>query len=70
MYKKDGLNKLTVNLQGINTNFILILLVLTQVPIAIKTSAEIACIGEVSNRLWKEQRSHAGVNISAIQSCN
>ena len=48
----------------------LIALVITQVPVAIKTLAELACIGEVSNQAWRDTNSHAGVNIKAVQTCN
>ncbi len=45
-------------------------LALTQVPVAIKTAAEIACIGEVSNKAWRESGTHQGVNVVAVQKCN
>ncbi len=48
----------------------LILLTLTQIPIAVKTLAELACIGEVSNQIWKQSNSHRGVNVIAVQKCN
>lgn len=48
----------------------LYVLAISQLPIAIKTSAELACIGEVSNQLWKRSKTHANVNVIAVQKCN
>lgn len=48
----------------------LLLLALTQVPGAIKTTAEIACIGEVSNDIWRNTKSHDNVNSIAVHICN
>ena len=60
--------RLNIHSPGIGTA--LIILALTQVPVAIKTAAEVACIGEVSHQRWKETNSHKGVNVIAIQKCN
>ncbi len=53
-----------------STGAALMILALTQVPIAIKAAAEVACIGEVSHQRWKETQLHKGVNILAVQKCN
>ena len=64
-----------INLSKPNIKFpqirlLLIFLALTQVPIAIKTTAELACIGELSNQIWRETGSHKAVNINAVNKCN
>ena len=60
--------KLNIPVPG--TGAALMFLALTQVPVAIKAAAELACIGEVSNQVWKESQSHKGVNVLAVQICN
>ncbi len=70
MAKNFWLNRVKLNIQSPNAGTALILLALTQIPMAIKTAAEIACIGEVSHQAWKATKSHKGVNIIAIQTCN
>ena len=50
----SAFNGLKINIHAPGTGAALMLLALTQVPVAIKTSAEIACIGEVSNQIWRE----------------
>ncbi len=61
---------LKLNIHAPGTGAALMLLALTQIPVAIKTAAEIACIAEVSNDLWLETRSHDNVNIRAVSRCN
>ncbi len=51
------------------TQVALIIIAISQVPLAIKNAAQIACIGEVSHDLWKTNKSHKGVNVKAIQIC-
>ena len=53
-----------------STGTALMVLALTQVPMAIKTAAEVACIGEVSHQRWKQIQSHKGVNVYAVRRCN
>ena len=60
--------KLNIHSSGINLT--LILLLLTQIPIAIKTAAEIACIGQSSNKHWKETNNHSLSNVIAVNYCN
>ncbi len=64
------LDVLKSNINGNWMGAALILLALTQIPIAIKNAAEVACIGELSNQLWKQANSHKGVNTIAVQRCN
>ncbi len=61
---------LKLNIHAPGTAAALILLAFTQVPGAIKNLAEIACIGEVSNEIWRTTNSHVGVNVVAVQRCN
>ena len=60
--------KLNIHVPG--TGASLIILALTQVPMAIKTAAEVACIGEVSHQIWRKSKSHKGVNVIAVRQCN
>ena len=59
-----------LNIQNRGASAALIILAITQVPVAIKTAAEVACIGEISNKIWSSSNSHKGVNISAVNICN
>ncbi len=68
--QKDASKVLKSNIHASGTGMALFLLAFTQVPVAIKTAAEIACIGEVSNQIWRETNSHKGVNATAVQRCN
>ncbi len=70
MSKANWLKVLKSNIHAPGTGTALIVLALTQVPVAIKTAAEVACIAEVSNKLWKENQSHKEVNLIAVQRCN
>ena len=46
------------------------ILALTQVPVGIKNAAEIVCIGQTSNKIWKVEKNHAEANMLAVQRCN
>lgn len=61
---------LKLNVHGTGTGLALIVLALTQIPVAIKTAAEVACIGEISHQRWKQTNSHKGVNVLAVRQCN
>ena len=61
---------LKLNIHAPGTGLALIILALTQLPVAIKTAAEVACIGEVSHQRWKQSQSHKGVNVYAVRRCN
>ena len=58
------------NLHSPGTGIALVLLVITQIPDAIKTSAEVACIAEVSNKVWRKTNTHKNVNVIAVKTCN
>ncbi len=64
------LRKLKANIAVPRTESAILILALTQVPVAVKTLAEIACIGEVSNKIWKQTQSHKQVNTTAVHICN
>ena len=70
MPKKFGESVFKLNIHSPGTGLALMILALTQIPVAIKTAAEIACISEVSHETWKATKSHKGVNVLAIQKCN
>ncbi len=70
MSKTNWLKELKLNIHAPGTGAALIVLALTQVPVAIKSFAELACIGEVSNHLWRQTQSHKSVNVIAVQTCN
>ncbi len=70
MSKRNWTKGWKLNIHAPGTGAALIILALTQIPVAIKTTAELACIGEVSNQLWKQSQSHKGVNVIAVQRCN
>ena len=69
-FQGNGFKGLKLNIHAPGTGVALMLLAFTQVPVAIKTAAEIACIGEVSNQIWRETNSHKGVNVVAVRRCN
>ena len=46
------------------------ILALTQVPVGIKNAAEVVCIGQTSNKIWKLENNHADANMLAVQRCN
>ena len=46
------------------------ILALTQVPVGIKNAAEVACIGQTSNKIWKSEKNHSEANMIAVQRCN
>ena len=66
MLKKNWLR----NIQGSGTCLALFFIALTQVPVAIKNAAEVMCIGQTSNKIWRFERNHAEANMIAVQRCN
>ncbi len=70
MPKKNWFKNLRLNFNATETGFALMILALTQVPIAIKNAAEIVCIGQTSNKVWKLEKNHAEANMLAVQRCN
>ena len=59
-----------LNKNGAITGVALIALVLTQIPGAIKNAAEIVCIGQTSNKIWRTEQNHSEANMIAVQNCN
>ena len=70
MPTKNWLNSFRLNIHAPGTGFALIILALTQVPVGIKNAAEVACIGQTSNKIWKSEKNHADANMLAVQRCN
>ena len=62
--------KLRLNIHAPGTGLALMILALTQIPVGIKNAAEIACIGQTSNKIWKSEKNHADANMLAVQRCN
>ena len=70
MPKKNWLKSFRLNMRAPGTGFALIILALTQVPVGIKNAAEVVCIGQTSNMIWKIEKNHAEANMLAVQRCN
>ena len=70
MPKKNWLNSFRLNIHAPGTGFALMILALTQIPVGIKNAAEVVCIGQTSNKIWKLEKNHADANMFAIQRCN
>ena len=70
MTKKDWFTSFRFNIHAPGTGFALMLLALTQIPVGIKNAAEVACIGQTSNKIWKLEKNHAEANMLAVQKCN
>ena len=70
MPKINLLKRFRLNIQAPGTGIALIILALTQVPVGIKNAAEVFCIGQTSNKIWKIEKNHAEANMIAVQRCN
>ena len=70
MPKKNWLKSFRLNNHAPGTGFDLMILSLTQVPVGIKNAAEVVCIGQTSNKIWKSENNHADANMLAVQRCN
>ena len=70
MPKKNWLKSLRLNIHAPGKGFALMILALTQVPVGIKNAAELVCIGQTSNKIWKSEKNHADANMLAVQRCN
>ena len=58
------------NKHGAITASALTVIALAQIPSAIKNAAEIICIGQTSNKIWKVENNHSEANMLAVQRCN
>ena len=58
------------NKHGAVTGAALIAIAFTQIPGAIKKMAEVVCIGQTSNKIWRKENNHSEANMLAIQRCN
>ena len=70
MPKKKWHKSFRLNIQAPRTGFALMILALTQIPVGIKNAAEVVCIGQTSNKIWKSEKNHADANMVAVQRCN
>ena len=70
MPKINLLKCFRLNIHAPGTGIALIILALTQVPVGIKNAAEVVCIGQTSNKIWKIEKNHAEANMIAVQRCN
>ena len=70
MRKNNWLKGLRLNIHAPGTGFALMILALTQVPVGIKNAAEVFCIGQTSNKIWKLENNHSDANMIAVQRCN
>ena len=70
MPKLNLLKSFRLNIHAPGTGIALIILALTQVPVGIKNAAEVFCIGQTSNKIWKIEKNHAEANMIAVQRCN
>ena len=70
MPKMNLLKSFRLNIHAPGTGIALIILALTQVPVGIKNAAEVVCIGQTSNKIWKIEKNHAEANMIAVQRCN
>ena len=58
-----------INKNGALTGYSLALLALLHIPISIKNTAQVACIGQASHQAWINNNSHSQANIIAFQKC-
>ena len=70
MPKKNWLRSFRLNIQAPGKGLALMILALTQVPVGIKNAAEVVCIGQTSNKIWKSEKNHKDANMLAVQRCN
>ncbi len=70
MPKKNWLKSFRLNIHASGTGLALMILTLTQVPVGIKNAAEVFCIGQTSNKIWKTENNHTDANMLAVQRCN
>ena len=70
MPKKNRLKNFQLNIHSPGTASALMILALTQIPVGIKNAAEVVCIGQTSNKIWKSEKNHDEANMLAVQRCN
>ncbi len=58
------------NKNGAITGAALIVIALTQIPGAINNAAQVFCIGQASNQIWKKESNHSEANMRAVSRCN
>ncbi len=70
MSKKNWLIRFLLNIHSPGTGLALMILALTQIPVGIKNAAEVVCIGQTSNKIWRLEKNHEEANMLAVQRCN
>ena len=70
MPNKNWLKSFQLNIHSPGTASALMILALTQIPVGIKNAAEVVCIGQTSNKIWKLEKNHGEANMLAVQRCN
>ncbi len=63
MPKKNWFKSFRLNIHAPGTGFSLMILALTQVPVGIKNAAEVVCIGQTSNQIWRLEKNHSDANM-------
>tara|TARA_B100000579_G_scaffold122196_1_gene98358 strand:+ start:341 stop:556 length:216 start_codon:yes stop_codon:yes gene_type:complete len=69
MKKKYIKHILKLNKNGFITGISLFIIALCSIPIAIKNSAVVFCIGQTSNKVWLQENNHSEANMIAVQRC-
>ncbi len=70
MPKTNWFKAFRSNIHSPGTGLALMILALTQIPVALKNAAEVACIGQASNKIWRIEGNHSEANLLAVQKCN
>ncbi len=70
MPKRNWLKGLRLSIHAPGKGFALMVLALTQLPVAIKNAAEVICIAQASNNIWLKENNHSEANMLAVQRCN
>ncbi len=58
------------NKHGAITGAALIAIAIIQLPGGMKKAAEVICIGQTSNKIWRTENNHSEANMLAVQRCN
>ena len=70
MKKPNFKRILKLNKHGLITGLALTFIVLLQIPSAIRNLSEIACIGQTSNIVWRNENNDNKANMLAYKRCN
>ena len=68
---KNFIKYILTSSQIISTKSIgFLLLILTLIPGALRDASYLACLGQVSNKTWRESNNHSIANVTAVRYCN